>query len=111
MQKPPIKHNPAFLTDEELAATFVVRHDDLNLIARVVRENTTASNQHVLVIGPRGIGKTMLVRRVAIEVRQDEELRQKWYPLIFAEESYEVGTAGEFWLESLFHLGRQTGDP
>jgi len=111
MQKPPIKNNPAFLTDEELASAFAVRHDDLNLIVRVLRENTSDSNQHVLVIGPRGIGKTMLVRRVALEVRQDEELRHKWYPLIFAEESYEVGSAGEFWLESLFHLGRQTGDP
>jgi tetratricopeptide (TPR) repeat protein len=110
MKKPPIKHNPAFLTDQELKEAFVVRHDDLNLIVTVIRENTGGSNQHVLVIGPRGIGKTMLVRRVALEVRRDDELREKWYPLIFAEESYKVGTAGEFWLESLFHLGSQTGD-
>lgn len=111
MPKPPIKNNPAFLTDEELAGAFVARHDDLKLIVRVIRENTSDSNQHVLVIGPRGIGKTMLVLRVALEVRRDEELGQRWYPLVFAEESYEVGTVGEFWLESLFHLGRQTGDP
>jgi tetratricopeptide (TPR) repeat protein len=110
MQKPPIKHNPAFLGDADLVRAFVVRYDDLALVLQVVRENTRDSNQHVLVVGPRGIGKTMLVRRAALEVQQDEELRQLWYPLIFAEESYEVGSAGEFWLESLFHLAQQTGD-
>lgn len=111
MQKPPIKYNPAFLTDEELINAFIVRHDDLDLIMAVIRENTNDSNQHVLVIGPRGIGKTMLVLRIALAIRRDERLCKQWYPLVFAEESYEVGTAGEFWLESLFHLGRQTGDP
>lgn len=110
MNTPPVKHNPAFLTDEELVRTFVVRHDDREMILSVIKENTADSNQHVLVIGPRGIGKTMLVRRVALNVQQDESLCHQWYPLIFAEESYEVATAGEFWLEALFHLGHQTGD-
>ncbi|MDX9980957.1 MAG: ATP-binding protein [Lentisphaeria bacterium] len=110
MSAVPIKYNPAFLSDAELAAAFVVRQNDLDSILRVVRDNTDESNQHVLVVGPRGIGKTMLVRRASLAVRQDAELSRKWYPLIFAEESYEVGTAGEFWLESLFHLANQTGD-
>lgn len=110
MNKPPVKHNPAFLSDEELERAFVVRHDDRDTILGVIKENAADSNQHVLVIGPRGIGKTMLVRCVALNVRQDELLRQKWYPLVFAEESYEVASAGEFWLEALFHLGHQTGD-
>ena len=110
MPKPPIKYNPAFLSDEELAAAFVVRDGDRALVVRVIRENTAESNQHMLIVGPRGIGKTMLVRRVALDVRQDEELCEKWYPLIFAEESHGVGTAGEFWLEAIFHLANQTGD-
>ncbi len=111
MSTPPIKYNPAFLSDEELAAAFVVRDDDRNIVLRVVRDNSGESNQHVLIIGPRGIGKTMLVQRVALDIRTDEDLQAKWYPLIFAEESYEVGSAGEFWLEAIFHLANQTGDP
>ena len=34
----------------------------------------------------------------------------RWYPLIFSEESYEVVSAGEFWLEALFHLSEQEGN-
>ena len=106
----PIKYNPAFLTEEELVGSFVVRHADLDLVLRVVRENTSGSNQHVLIIGPRGSGKTTLVLRVAAEVRRDEELGQRWYPLVMAEESYQVFTPGEFWLDVIFHLGQQTDD-
>ncbi len=105
-----MKYNPAFLTEEELVQSFVVREADLELIVDAVRENVGESNQHLLVIGPRGMGKTMLVLRAVAEVRRDEALRDKWYPLVFAEESYEVTTPGEFWLEALFHLWHQTKD-
>lgn len=107
---PTYKYNPAFLTQEELLRAFVVRHTDLDLIVQVVRDNAGPSNQHVLVVGPRGIGKSMLVLRVAAEVNRDEDLCKGWYPLVFAEESYQVHTPGEFWLEALFHLYRQTHD-
>ena len=111
MSKRPMKYNPAFLTNAELINSFVVRHEDLNLILQVIRENTTDSNQHVLVTGPRGIGKTMLVLRTAAEIRRDNELDGRWYPLVFAEESYQVTTPGEFWLEAIFHVAEQCGDP
>ena len=106
-----MKYNPAFLSPAELIDQFVVRHDDLETVLQTIRENTADSNQHVLVIGPRGSGKTMLVRRIAAEIDRDPELHNRWYPLVFSEESYEVTTPGEFWLEAIFHLGQQTGDP
>ena len=104
------KYNPAFLPEEELVESFVVRHAELNLIVQIIRENVTGSNQHVLIIGPCGIGKTMLVLRAVEEVRREKDLNERWYPLVFAEESYEVSTPGEFWLEALFHLGQKTGE-
>ncbi len=110
MTTPPIKYNPAFLTDEQLDAAFVVRHDDQNIVLKVICDNNSDSNQHVLIVGPRGIGKTMLTQRINLAVRKDKGLNKQWYPLVFAEESYEVGSAGEFWLESIFHLANQTGD-
>ncbi len=105
-----MKYNPAFLSEKELIDSFVVRHTDFELITDIVRDNVDPSNQHVLVIGPRGIGKTTLVLRVAAGISQDKELSEQWYPLVFGEESYGVCTPGEFWLEALFHLGRQTGE-
>jgi tetratricopeptide (TPR) repeat protein len=110
MPRPPMKYNPAFLSDEELIEGFVVRHAEFESILETVRENTTQSNQHILVVGPRGSGKTTLVLRVAAEIRRNEELSEKWHPVVFAEESYQVQSAGEFWLEALMHLAQKSGD-
>jgi hypothetical protein len=107
-----LTYNPGMLGDDELIRSFVVRQASLDLIIEVLRENAAspAANRHVLLVGPRGIGKTMLVRRAAAEVWRDSTLTSEWYPIVFGEESYPVGSAGEFWLEALFHLGQQTGD-
>jgi tetratricopeptide (TPR) repeat protein len=48
---------------------------------------------------------------VAAEVRTQTALSDRWYPIVFAEEAYEVGTPGEFWLTAVFHLSDQTQDP
>ena len=106
-----VKYNPSFLTDEELIEGFVVRQATLGMLLETVRDNVHATNQHLLVIGPRGSGKTTLLRRVAAAVRETQELASHWYPLAFGEESYEVASAGQFWLEALYYLGVQTGDP
>jgi hypothetical protein len=103
-----IKYNPAFLSQEELIQSFVVRQVDLDLIIETIKENTDNSNQHVLIIGPRGMGKTMLVLRAMASIANDKELNAQWYPIVFSEESYEVFTAAEFWLRAIFHLSKQT---
>ena len=111
MLRQPAKYNPAFLTEEKLIESFVARHNDLSLITGILRDNIAQpSNQHVLVIGRRGTGKTTLVLRVAAEIERDDDLKRAWYPLVFSEESYQVATPGEFWLEAVFHLGEKTGD-
>jgi tetratricopeptide (TPR) repeat protein len=112
MSSPHITYNPGILGDEELARSFVVRQQSLELILETLRENaaSVAANRHLIMIGPRGIGKTMLVRRAAAAARSNPEYSSKWYPLVFGEESYPVSTPGEFWLEALFHLGDQTGE-
>ncbi len=101
------KYNPGFLTDEELMASFCVRTGEFESIIEMLRECTGPSNPHQIVIGPRGSGKTSLLLRVAAEVRRDPELSRGFFPVVFAEESYEVDTAGEFWLESLSRLADQ----
>ena len=100
-------YNPGFLTDAELRAMFCVRMDAFESLMETLRENTGSSNQHVMVIGTRGSGKTTLLLRVASEIRSDSELSSRLYPITFAEESYGVGTCGEFWLECLSRLVQQ----
>ncbi|WP_419860322.1 AAA family ATPase [Candidatus Palauibacter sp.] len=100
-------YNPGFLSDADLRAMFCVRTFEFRSIIETLRENTGPSNQHVIVIGPRGSGKTTLLLRVASEIRSDPELSSPLYPIMFAEESYGVGTCGEFWLEALSRLARQ----
>ena len=108
---PPRKYNPGFLTDDELIASFCVRTRELESIVEMLRECTGSSNQHQIVIGPRGSGKTSLLLRVAAEVRRDAGLSAAFFPVVFAEESYEVATAGEFWLECLARLADQAPQP
>ena len=109
------KYNPGFLSDDELVASFCVRTHEFESIVEMLRECTGRSNTHQIVIGPRGSGKTSLLLRVAAEVRRDAVLQSNFFPIVFAEESYEVSTAGEFWLESLSRLAvqapRRDGDP
>ena len=38
---------------------------------------------------------------------RDTALESRFFPVVFAEESYEVATAGEFWLECLTNLAAQ----
>lgn len=109
MQAPSMKYNPAFLTDKDLIDSFVARHSELRWMLDVLRENTGDANQHILLIGPRGIGKTTLVLRVAAEIRQAPDLQTQWYPVVYGEESYRVTSPGEFWLEALFHIAEKTG--
>ena len=105
-----LKYNPAFLTDDQLIANFVIRKADLDLLLQTIRDNTADSNQHVLVLGPRGMGKTTLALRVVAEVRRDAELCERWCPIVFSEESYSVNSVGAFWLEALFHLAIATNN-
>ena len=109
-EKRPIrKFNPGLLqTDEEVIAQFVVRQHEFGFVSEVLRSNIDApSCQHVLVVAPRGRGKTMLLARVAAELRGNPQLATHLLPVRFMEESQEVYDLAGFWLETLFHLARE----
>ncbi|HMV67957.1 MAG TPA: ATP-binding protein, partial [Myxococcota bacterium] len=106
-----LKHNPGFLTDDELISAFVARTAELRLLLDHLDANSDARvNQHMLLVGARGLGKSTLVRRFAAEIRRRPELRARWMPLVFGEESYAVTSLGELWLEALLHLADATGE-
>ena len=103
------KFNPGLLqSDRDVIEQFVVRHRELDAVLDVLRGNVEApSCQHVLIVAPRGRGKTMLLARAAAELRVDEELSARLLPVRFMEESHEIFNLADFWLEALFHLARE----
>ena len=115
LDRPIRKFNPGtFQSDDEVVRQFVVRQGELDLVLEVIRDNTDSpSCQHVLIVGPRGRGKTMLLARVGAELRTDDELSERLFPVRFMEESQEIATLADFWLEALFHLAHAnpTGNP
>ena len=110
-RRPIRKFNPGtFQSDEELSRQFVVRERELGLVLEVLHGNVGApSCQHVLLVAPRGRGKTMLLARVAAELRTNREFSERLLPVRFMEESQEIFDMGDFWLETLFHLAREIG--
>jgi len=103
-----MKYNPAFLSDKELIRNFAVRDSELQQILETLRSAPDDHVDHLLIVGQRGSGKTTLIHRIAAEIHRDPELSPEWFPLVLAEESYPVMTAGEFWLEALTQLGHVT---
>ncbi len=100
------RFNPAVLqSDQAVINQFVVRHHELSIALDVLRGNIEVpSSQHALVVGPRGRGKTMLLARVAAEIRTDAALSQHLMAVQFMEENQEIFSLAEFWLETLFQL-------
>ena len=103
------KFNPGtFQSDEEVIRQFVVRKPKLGIVMDILRGNVdSASCQHVLVVAPRGRGKSMLLARVAAGIRSDLELAERLLPIRFMEESQEIFNLADFWIESLFYLARE----
>ena len=105
-------YNPAQLTADELKASFVAREDTLAEMLRVIREQRAGHPcQHMMLIGPRGMGKTTLGLRFLHETLDTPNLAAIWQPVAFHEESYGISNLAEFWLAALHHLTHATGDP
>lgn len=109
VNRPIRKFNPGtFQSDQEVIGQFVVRNRELGIVLEVLRGNIDSpSCQHILVVAPRGRGKTMLLARAAAELRTDETLSGHLLPVRFMEESQEIFNLADFWLETLFHLARE----
>ena len=100
------KRNPGMLqSDDEIRQQFVVREHELGIVLETLRGNIDADScQHTLIVAPRGRGKTMLLARVSTELRTDPQLSSRLIPVRFMEESDEIFSVADFWLEVLLYL-------
>lgn len=106
------KFNPGLLqSDDEIREQFVVRGHELDLVLDELRGNIDSpSCQHILVFGPRGRGKTMLLARIAAELRRNPDFAEALLPVRFMEESPEIFSLTDFWLEPMFHLANEVDE-
>ena len=106
------KFNPGtFQSDAALKEQFVVRHKEFDHMMDVVRGNIEAQScRHVLLIGSRGQGKTMLLARVRAELRSKKTLAKHLLPVWFMEESHEIWNLADFWLETMTYVAAAVDD-
>ena len=104
-------YNPAQLTSEELKESFIARQDVLERMLELLSgQGRDRPCQHMMLIGPRGMGKTTLGLRFLYAVTENPDLAADWQPVPFHEESYSIGDLADFWLMALRHLARATGE-
>jgi tetratricopeptide (TPR) repeat protein len=97
-------YNPSRLKDAEVIAAFAARKPLLErIIADLGTEESKSRAQHHLIIGQRGMGKTLLLARIAAELRSGP-LAERFIPLVFAEEQYAIDRLSKFWLNCLDSL-------
>lgn len=103
------KFNPGTLqTDRDVIEQFVVRKHELHTVLDILRGNIKSpSCQHLLVVARRGQGKTMLLARIAAELRVNEKFSKALLPVRFMEENLEIFNMADFWLETLFQLAQE----
>ena len=94
--------NPHRLNEAELEQSFIARQQTFRaILADVAAGDAQSPPQHHLVVGQRGMGKTTLLRRLALEL-QRPPYRERFVPLVFPEEQYvEVDRLAKFWLNCL----------
>jgi tetratricopeptide (TPR) repeat protein len=93
--------NPGRLTDEEIELSFVTRIAFFQYIfKKIIAEKPNSIPQHHLVIGQRGMGKTSLLVRIAVELRK-KPYSENFIALTFPEEQYNIDRLSKFWLNCL----------
>ncbi len=92
---------PHRLTDMEMRLLFIARKPLFErIMQRIGQEKPKSIPQHYLLVGVRGMGKTMLLRRLAVEL-SDEKYRNRFVGLSFPEEQYNIDRLSKFWLNAL----------
>jgi tetratricopeptide (TPR) repeat protein len=97
--------NPRSQKEADFLLNFVARTTTLDFFLQQLR--LTAPNQaarHLLVVAPRGYGKTSLLRRISIAVRTEAEFNTHFIALTFREEQHNVISLDVFWRNCLIAL-------
>jgi len=91
-------YNPQNQTKEQLIEGFVAREKTFQKLLKVIKEaKMDVPEQHYLIQGRRGMGKTTLIMRLFYAIEDDLELNDWLIPLVFNEEEYGIRRLFGFW--------------
>ena len=97
-------YNPRRLTDEEIEASYIARRALFQLIfEKIINHTQEVIPQHQIIIGQRGMGKTLLLYRLGVELRKAPH-NKNFIPLNYPEEQYNIDRLSKFWQNSLTAL-------
>ncbi|MFQ5604030.1 MAG: hypothetical protein ACE5HS_12255 [bacterium] len=103
-------YNPANQTQQELIENFVVRTRIFKEIFEDIKYSEMKyPEQHYIIQGVRGQGKTTLLLRIAYAINRDTDLRQRIIPIIFNEEQYNISRLFKLW-ETIAEYMEDAGD-
>ncbi len=91
-------YNPDRKGKRQLIADFVVRQNILKEIMDDLEGSSMKRpEQHYLIVGQRGTGKSTLLNRVKYAVEDSDRLNKWLIPIIFSEEQYNISELANFW--------------
>ena len=94
--------NPHSQSEADFLTNFVARRGTLDFYLRQLRlVQRERSASHHLIVAPRGYGKTSLLRRIAVAIRAEEDLLERFIGLTFREEQHNVISLDVFWRNCL----------
>ena len=103
-------YNPQIQPKPELIRNFVVR---LKIFKEIFEDIKTSKmkhpEQHYIIQGIRGQGKTTLLLRIAYEIENDKELTKWLIPVIFSEEPYKIRKLFKLWEVTAEYLKNYKG--
>lgn len=91
-------YNPNNLTEKELIGSFVIRKKEFHKIINDIKSSDMKyPEQHYMIEGQRGYGKTTLLKRLYFEIKMDTKLKERFIPVILPEEHYNIRRLFKLW--------------
>ena len=110
MPRPIHLYRPQRTAPEDLEKIFTGRESLLDeILTQLQRWQPGRSRQHHLIIGPRGIGKTAVLRVLEHRVRSTDA-GSKWVTLFLAEDNYALTSVADLFVEALRILSVNESD-